>query len=195
MMLGDRIPQQRHPLRQRLALGLLRLLGWKLDIHLPNEPKMVVLAAPHTSNWDGLFALAAILAIGIRINWFAKHTLFRPPFRKLLQALGGIAIDRSAAGGVVRETHRAFASQAQLVLGLAPEGTRARAEKWKSGFYQIAMTAQVPIVCAYLDYARKVVGTGLVLQPSGDYAADLQQIQAFYRTITPRHPARFAVNG
>lgn len=193
--LGERVPRRRSPVAQWLARSLLRLLGWKLEIDVPDEPKLVILAAPHTSNWDAVLALSAILAIGIDIRWFGKHTIFRPPFAGAMRWLGGLPVNRAAGGGIVQQTTQAFAEKPQLLIGLAPEGTRSRVTKWKSGFHQMAYNAQVPILCAYLDYCRKVIGTGPMLRPSADYAADLETVQRFYRGVTPRHPLGFAANG
>ena len=193
--MAPQIPRWGNSLTRWLGSSILRLYGWKLDVVLPNEPKMVVIAAPHTSNWDFVLGLAAILALQIRLHWFGKHTIFRAPFRSLLVKLGGIPIDRSAAGGVVQQTTQQFAQKPQLIIGLAPEGTRSLAPKWKSGFYQIAHAAQVPILIAYLDYKRKVIGLGPLIHPSGDYVADLARIQDFYRGITPRKPGNFAAQG
>ncbi len=179
-----------------LGAGALRLLGWKMDVHLPrDEPHLVITAAPHTSNWDGILAIAAILALGIRINFFAKDSLFRWPFRGLLVALGGVPIRREAARGIVEQTAELFANRERLFIGVAPEGTRSRTPVWKSGFYRIALAARAPILLAYIDYERKQVGTGPLIRPSGDYDSDLAQIQAYYRTIKPRYPERFAAEG
>lgn len=195
MQIAPEIPRAGNSFSRWVGLTVLRLFGWKLDVVLPNQPKMVVIAAPHTSNWDFVFGLAAILALQIRLHWFGKHTIFRPPFRGLLIKLGGIPIDRGAADGVVQQTTLQFQQKHQLLIGLAPEGTRSLAPKWKSGFYQIANAAQVPILVAYLDYEKKVIGLGPLVQPSGDYAADLEKIQKFYRGVQPCHLEKFAANG
>lgn len=185
-------PRRGNALTRGLGWLVLRLLGWRLDVHLPDEPKVVIAAAPHTSNWDGLVGISAILALGIRINWFAKDTLFRWPFRGLLMALGGVPIRRNAPGGVVEQTARIFATRERVYVGMTPEGTRSRAPEWKSGFYRIAMATGAPILLAYIDYGRRQIGTGPLIRPSGDYAADLETIQAYFRAVTPRHRERFA---
>lgn len=185
-------PQWGTPFSRGLGRWALRLFGWQLDVHFPPEPKLVIIAAPHTSNWDGFFGVAAILALGIRVNWFAKDSLFRWPFRGVLIWLGGVPIARDQARDVVEQTVEIFASRDRIFIGIAPEGTRSRAPVWKSGFYRIALATQVPIVLAYLDYGRKCIGTGPMIRPSSDYEADLALIQAFFRGITPRHPGNFA---
>lgn len=194
--IGARVPRTSHPVLRRCAIALLDLLGWRLDVHLPDAPHQVVLAAPHTSNWDGVLAIWATLALQLRMGLFVKHTAFQHRIvGPILRKVGALPIDRTAPGGMVAQTVAAFRAQPALVIGIAPEGTRRRVEKWKRGFYLIANEAKVPIVCAYIDYRTKVVGTGLVLQPTGNYAADLEKIQAFYRTITPKVPANFSANG
>lgn len=194
--LGPRVPRTAHPVLRRLAAGLLRLAGWRLDVHFPDEPKLVVLGAPHTSNWEGVLAVLAVLAMDLRIGLFVKHTAFRNPvIGRILRGLDAVPIDRGAPGGVVTQTVEAFRTRPQLAIAIAPEGTRKRVAKWKRGFYLIAHEAKVPIVCAYVDYARKVVGTGPVLRASGDYARDLETIQAFYRGITPKRPENFNASG
>ncbi len=192
MEIPQQIPRWGNSFSRWVGLSVLRMFGWKLDVVLPNRSKMVLIYAPHTSNWDFVYGLAAILALQVRVHWFGKHTIFRAPFRGLLIKLGGIPIDRSAAGGVVHQTTQQFADKQQLLIGLAPEGTRSLAPKWKSGFYQIANAAHVPILISYLDYKRKVVSLGPLIEPSGDYAADLEKIQSFYRGIHPCHPEKFA---
>ncbi|MES2491381.1 MAG: lysophospholipid acyltransferase family protein [Pseudomonadota bacterium] len=195
MEIPPQIPRWGNLFTSWIGKSVLHLSGWRLDVKLPNRPKMVLIYAPHTSNWDFVFGLAAILALQVRVHWFGKHTIFRPPFRNLLIKLGGIPIDRSAAVGVVQQTTQQFAEKEQLLIGLAPEGTRSLAPKWKSGFYQIAHAAGVPIQISYLDYKKKIVSLGPLIETSGDYAADLEKIQSFYRGINPCIPEKFAAQG
>jgi 1-acyl-sn-glycerol-3-phosphate acyltransferase len=193
--IGPRVPRTARPVLRWCALRLLALLRWRLDVNLPDEPKLVILAAPHTSNWDGVLAILAMLAMDLRLGLFVKHTAFHGVLGRMLRNMGAIPIDRTAPGGIVAQTVEAFRTQPQLVIGIAPEGTRKLAQKWKRGFYLIAQDAQVPVVCAYLDYARRVVGTGTSLRTSGDYARDLETIQAFYRGIVPKRPENFSAAG
>jgi len=193
--IGPRVPRSPHRLLRWGALRVLDLLGWRIEVRLPDEPRMVILAAPHTSNWDGVLAVLTILALELRMGLFVKHTAFKGFIGRILHRVGAIPIDRSAPGGVVAQTVDAFRTRPDLLIGMAPEGTRQRVQKWKRGFYLIAQDARVPIVCAYIDYSRKVVGTGLTLKASGDYAKDLEAIQAFYRTIVPKRPENFSAAG
>lgn len=194
--IGPRVPRTQRPVLRAMASGVLKLLGWRLDVHLPDTPKQVILAAPHTSNWDGVLAVLAMLAMELRMGLFVKHTAFNHRLLgPILRRVGAIAIDRTAPGGLVSQTIDAFRERPELLIGIAPEGTRKRVQKWKRGFHLIAQGAKVPIVCAYIDYRTKVVGTGLVMDSSDDYARDLEAVQAFYRTITPHTPANFSARG
>lgn len=182
-----------HQLLQWLGAKGLDLAGWQLDLHFPEQKKFVLINAPHTSNWDFVLMVATMWAADMQLYWFAKHSLFRPPLGALLKKMGGVPIDRTNAKGIVAQTSQIFAEKDELILGLAPEGTRSRNSEWKSGFYQIAQAANVPIVLAYMDYKRKVVCMDKAIWPSGDYEADLAQIRAFYAQVTPKHPERFAL--
>lgn len=158
-----------------LAAARFRIAG-----ALPELPKFVVCVAPHTSNWDFVIGYAAKMAVGVRAGWLGKHTLFRGPFGPIFRAMGGIPVDRSAASGVVGEAVRSFAENTELVLGVAPEGTRRKVDRWKTGFFHIAHEAGVPIVPVALDWGRSTVRIGPVFTPSGDVAADLRTLQAFF---------------
>ena len=154
--------------------------GWTVDGVAPDIAKGVLIAAPHTTNWDLPHMLAASFAFRLRLSWLGKHTLFRPPWGWFMRALGGIPIDRSSAKGSVQGVADQLARASQLMIAVPPEGTRSRRDHWKSGFYWIAYTAQVPIVCAYLDYGRKRAGLGFHFVPTGDIRADMEKIREFY---------------
>ncbi len=176
-----------------LARGLgrlyLRLSGWRVEGRIPDAAKAVVIAAPHTSNWDLPIMLAVSYVLGIRPAWLGKLELFRWPFGGLMRWLGGLPVDRRIRQNLVQQAVAGFAAVDQLYLVIPPSGTRSRATHWKSGFYHIACGARVPIACAFLDYRRRVGGIGPVLTPSGDVAADMAVIRAFYAGITGKIPA------
>jgi 1-acyl-sn-glycerol-3-phosphate acyltransferase len=176
-----------------LARGLgrlyLRLTGWRVEGRIPDATKAVVVAAPHTSNWDLPIMLAVSYVLGIRPAWLGKRELFRWPFGGLMRWLGGLPVDRRVRQNHVQQAVAAFAAADRLFLVIPPSGTRSRATHWKSGFYHIARGAQVPIVCAFLDYRRKTGGIGPVLMPSPSVAADMAEIRAFYAGVTGRFPA------
>lgn len=174
---------------QRLARLILELIGWRMVGEIP-APKAVLIGAPHTSNWDFPLALLAFWALDIDARWVAKHTIFRPPFGGLLRALGGIPLDRERTTDFVPANVELFEREDALVLAIAPEGTRSRTERWRSGFYWIAHGAGVPIALGFLDYGRRVGGIGGLLFPSGDVEADMERIRAFYADKTAKHPEK-----
>jgi len=180
-------PAPYHQARGRFwrALGLayLRLSGWRVEGAFPEDPKCVIIVAPHTSNWDFPLGLAVLFALELRASWLGKHTLFRAPFGPLLRRMGGIPVDRRASHGVVGECVRAFEAAPSLALALAPEGTRKGVSQWKTGFYQIAAQAGVPILPVGFDFRAHVVQLMPPFHPTGDLEADLPRIQALFREI------------
>ena len=173
---------------QRLARALFSAAGWRTEGSLPASRRFVLIAAPHTSNWDAVIMLFAARIFGIELSWFVKDTWFTFPMGGLMRALGGVPIDRSAPHGVVEQAIDRFAVTSDLALAVPPEGTRGRAPHWKSGFYHIARGAGVPIVLGYIDYARKVAGLGPAFMPTGDMDADFAYFRDFYSKIAAKHP-------
>jgi 1-acyl-sn-glycerol-3-phosphate acyltransferase len=171
----------------RLAMGLS---GWRVEGSVPDLPKMVLIVAPHTSNWDFLTGLWAKLALRLGARFVGKHTLFHWPLGTFMRWLGGVPVDRSAAAGFVGEAARALREADRMVLVIAPEGTRRRAA-WKSGFYRIAVEAEVPILPVGFDYRRKVVCFGPLFRPTGDYEKDLAAIRAHFSPEMARVPANY----
>lgn len=166
-----------------LGRAYLRLGGWRIEGAFPADPKYVVIVAPHTSNWDFPLGLAVLFAHELRISWLAKHSMFLPPFKTLLQWLGGIPINRNASHGVVGECVRAFKASPALMLALAPEGTRSGTGRWKSGFYLIASKAGVPILPVGFDYRHHVVRLMPLFQPSGNLEHDLPLLQGRFNDV------------
>ena len=163
-----------------IARFLLRLGGWTLVGEHPAVPKAVVIAAPHTSNWDGIWGLIAKVALKVDVHFFGKDTLFWFPLGVLLRALGGIPLDRSNPGSSVDGAIRSLRSSDSFYFGMAPEGTRSRRKHWKTGFYRIAVGADVPVVLAFFDYQRRRLGIGPTLELTGDPERDLVPIREFY---------------
>ncbi len=170
----------------------MRATGWEPEGERPAARKFVLIAAPHTSNWDLAYLLAIAVVKGVRVSWMGKHTLFRGPLGPLMRAVGGIPIYRHRRDGLVEQMARRFAESDELVLTIPPEGTRGLTPLWKSGFYHIAQQARVPIVMGYLDYARRRGGFGPAWTPSGDPRREMDAVRAFYRGIRGRHPENFA---
>jgi len=147
-----------------------------------------VIAAPHTSNWDLVLMLAVGFALVVWPSWLGKRELFRPPFGWLMRRLGGVPVDRSRRGNLVEQAAARLRAADRLLLVVPPSGTRSRAPHWRSGFYHIARGADVPIVCAFLDYARKVGGIGPVFVPTHDLGADMDRLRAFYHDVRGKYP-------
>ena len=173
-----------------LAIG-----GWKIAGDWPADPKCVIIAAPHTSNWDGIWMIAAAAAWRIRLRYMGKKSLTDGPFGGIVRWTGCIPIDRSKSNDVVAAMKLAFAAESGLILAVPPEGTRDAVQKWKSGFYHIAVGAGVPITFAVMDYATRTVSLPATLWPSGDYEADLAVIQSFYTDAKGKYPANFVMTG
>ncbi len=188
-IVGNALPRRGNRLSRLIARSLMTIFGWRIEVDAPNLPKLVLVGAPHTSNWDFVLTLTTFFALSVRISWMAKHTFFRWPFKGFLKWLGGVPIDRTIQDdGVVNQTIRAFDSHDKFVIAVMPEGTRSKTRRWKTGFYHIARGAKVPIVLVRFDYGRKVMGIGPTIEPSGDIAADMAHIQSIFATIEGRNP-------
>ena len=172
----------------RIARILLWLGGWTVVGGAPVAKKAVVIAAPHTSNWDAYWALVYKVAVGLDVRFFGKHTLFWFPLGTVLRSMGGIPLNRGVAGTAVNQAIEAFNSDERFYFGLAPEGTRSKAAGWKTGFYRIAEGAGVPVGLGFLDYGRRQIGIGPMLTLTGDVDADLDICRQFYAQFVGRRP-------
>lgn len=166
--------------------------GWKLAGDFPLHQKAVVLAAPHTSNWDGIWMIAAAGIYRVRLRWMGKASLGKGPLGWLARLAGLVPIDRSGGKDLVQSTVQAFEQSDQLLMAIAPEGTRQAVGEWKSGFYHIARLAEVPIIFAVMDYGTRTVRISGEIWPSGDYEADLAIIRTHYADARGKHAGRFS---
>lgn len=166
---------------RHLARAVLFVIGWRVVGQVPTAPRYVLIAAPHTSNWDFPLMLLAVLSVGIDLHWMGKDALFRRPFGGLMRWLGGISIDRSQPNQTVQQMVDRFEDAERLIVLIPPEGTRARVERWKTGFYHIACGAGVPILLGFIDAPSKQLGFGPVYQPERGIEYDLPRIQAYYK--------------
>jgi 1-acyl-sn-glycerol-3-phosphate acyltransferase len=168
------------------------ITGWKIDQGPPPDmKKCVLLAAPHTSNFDFVFGRLGATILGMKTRFLIKKEAFRGPLGWLVKKAGGIPVDRGRNNRIIDQVAEQFEKNESFYLMVTPEGTRKLVKKWRKGFYAIAMKANVPIGCVYLDYRNKRIGYGKTVYPSGDYEKDLKIIQDFYRGTYPRHPDRF----
>jgi 1-acyl-sn-glycerol-3-phosphate acyltransferase len=189
--LGPNVSRAHGRLAAAVGRFMMGIRGWRVEGGIPDIPKMVLIVAPHTSNWDFLTGIWVKLAMRMGGRFVGKHTLFRGPVGVFMRWLGGVPVDRAAAAGFVEETVRVVRESERMTLVVAPEGTRRRTDRWKSGFYRIATTAGVPILLAGFDYPRKVIFFGPLVEPTGDYERDLAKIQSHYKASMALKPENY----
>jgi len=163
-------------------------MGWQLDEQQPSHNRYVLIAYPHTSNWDFILGMLAKWAMDMPLNWVAKHSMFWGPLGPLFIAMGGVPINREKSFGFIQKNIELFQIRQEFILGIMPEGTRSKTERLKTGFYHIADGANVPIALAYLDYKNKKLGVGKVLETTGDINSDFIEIRKFYENKTGYNP-------
>jgi 1-acyl-sn-glycerol-3-phosphate acyltransferase len=171
-----------------IGLTVLRIGGWHMVGRFPDLPKLVLIGAPHSSNWDGIWGLAAKMALGLDIHILGKDSLFRVPLlATVLRGIGVVPVDRSVAQGVVAQAAALITRSDRFWFGLAPEGTRKPVKRWKPGFWRIAKAAGVPILPVYFHYPERVIGVGPPFEPSDDMEADLARLRDWYRPWQGKH--------
>ena len=180
-------------LLRAFSIGFLKVTGWRVEGALPaHAARSVLIAAPHTSNWDLPYTLMVAFALRLNIRWMGKQGIFRAPFGGVMRWLGGIPVNREQSTNLVAASAKAIReADGPLQLIVPPEGTRSKTRYWKTGFYYIAREAQVPIVMAYMDYERKISGLGPLFEPTGDVEADMAAIKAFYAPFKGKNAAQF----
>jgi len=175
---------------RRLLLLLYRMRGWKATGAVPEPRRFILIAAPHTSNWDFVNFLGLTADLGVRPHFMAKLSLFRWPLGGFIRRMGGIPVDRKGGGNVVQQMVDEFARRAEFMLTVAPEGTRGQTTKWRTGFYQIAIAAKVPLVVGFMDYGTRTGGLGPLIWPTGDFRADMIKVLDIYKSCVPKIPGR-----
>lgn len=179
--LPPQVPRSGNRVSRRLGRAILRIGGWRMVGAFPDIPRVVLIGAPHSSNWDGFWGFVAKLALGLDIKILGKHQLFWWPLGPILRRFGVIAVDRGAAQGVVEQATAMIRGSDRFWFGLAPEGTRRPVRRWKPGFWKIASKAGVPILPVYFHYPDRIIGVGAVFHPGTDMAADMARIRDWYR--------------
>ena len=165
---------------QWLGRSILKMGGWKMVGEFPDVRKAILIGAPHSSNWDGVWGFTALLALDLDLRILGKKELFWGPMAWLMRTLGVIPIDRSAPGGFVAQSIETMKNADAMWIGLAPEGTRKKVEQWKTGFWKLAKGADAPVVLAYFHYPDKIIGIGPAIEMSDDMQADMAKIRAWY---------------
>ncbi len=183
-------PDHNPTFTQRCARAALKLSGWRGVLVPPPAAKGIIIVYPHTSNWDFVLGVLFKTSVALPVRWLGKHTLFRWPVRRFLQRIGGIAIRRDQQSGFVSSLLAEFARKEWMWLALTPEGTRAKTDYWKSGFYRIALAGNLPVGLGFIDYATRTIGIDTYLSLSGDVARDFERIRAFYAGKRGRRPQK-----
>ncbi len=190
MSLEERKPSWLSRLFRKTLVGIYRHNGWRAHGVVPEPRKFVLIAAPHTSNWDFVYFLGLTDELGIKPHFMAKTSLFRWPFTNFMLDMGGVPVDRTSNKNYVQQMIDEFKLRKEFMLTIAPEGTRGTVKAWKTGFYHIAMGAGVPLVVGMMDYPSKSGGLGPAIWPTGDYVADMKKVAEIYAQVTPKHPAK-----
>ncbi len=175
---------------RRFSVFVYRVTGWTAVQENPPPPKAVIIAAPHTSNWDFLFFFGLCNSLNIKSYWIGKDTLFKWPWGDMMRRMGGIPVDRSKSQNMVEAMVAEFNKRDNFLLTIPPEGTRGSVKQWRTGFYYIALKAKVPLIVGLMDYAKKTGGLGPSFMPSGDYKADMEKLSEFYHSVTPKYPEK-----
>lgn len=191
--LPDQVPARGTTFSKAFFKTLFLAQGWRFEGEFPNLPKAVAIVSPHTSNIDAWHGFVVLLALGIRITVFGKHTLFKTPLKPFLEWIGVIPVQRSTAHGLTQQISAIVHAKDKIWIGMAPEGTRKKAEKMKSGFYYIATEAQIPIVMFAFDYENKIIRCLGIFEPTGNFEQDLEYILHRYSgQFSPKNPAWLA---
>lgn len=191
LQLPPQVPRFPDRLIRKLCRWIVLRSGWRLAGEFPDVPKVVLIAAPHSSWWDGVWGLLFKVALGIDVSFMAKRELFRGPLGWILRKLGGVPIERGMAHGIVDQMVERFTGNERFWLAIAAEGTRKPVKKWKTGFWHIAHRAEVPVLTVYFHYPEKIIGIGPLFATTGDLEADMAAIRAFYRPWQGRHRGTF----
>lgn len=171
-----------------LGRTIMKVAGWKVAGAVPDSKSMIIIAAPHTSNWDLFFLLGAAYSFRLQIHWLVKDSLFIPVIGQIISFLGGVPVDRSKNTSLVTQLAERINASDGLSLVVPPAGTRRYTDYWKSGFYRIAREANIPIVSGYLDYENKEAGLGLSFYPSGNLIQDMDRLRKFYAPFKAKYP-------
>lgn len=171
---------------------LLKMMGWRVKITVPDYPKSIICVAPHTSNWDFVLGKLAYASVGRKAGFLMKKEWFFFPLGLIFKAMGGIPVDRMKKGHAVERITELFNSRDHMNLAITPEGTRSRTDRWKTGFLAIARQAKVPVVLGAFDFKTKTITVERTFEPTGDMEADMRAIKDYYSHFTAKYPEKFS---
>jgi len=187
----ERFLAQRNRLLSYVGTGLLSVTGWKVTGQIPDMKKLLVILAPHTSNWDFVYGMAMVLSLKIKIYWLGKHSIFKKGVTRLLKSLGGIPVNRNNSKNIINDVLDIANREGGILIGLSPEGTRKKAEKWKSGFLRIAQSMECPILLVAIDYPSKEISFRELFYPTGDNQRDIEYLKKYYKDFMGKIPEHF----
>ncbi|MDA9690362.1 1-acyl-sn-glycerol-3-phosphate acyltransferase [Pseudomonadota bacterium] len=167
---------------------VMKVTGWKTIGHFPKDERVILVVGPHTSNWDFMVAMSAVLSWDINIHWLGKHSIFKKGFRRILKSLGGIPVNRANPEDLINEIHAITTKYQGFIIGMAPEGTRKKVERLKTGFLRIAMQTNSKIMVAGIDFSNKTIQLGDFFTPSGDMEKDLESIKHYFSNFSGKRP-------
>jgi 1-acyl-sn-glycerol-3-phosphate acyltransferase len=179
----ESMPRNRSFFWAWLGRVVLRLKGWTIQGQLPKDKKLVLIVAPHTSNWDFVIGMAAKMALRLEANWLGKHSIFVGPADKIFRGWGGIPVERSEHHDMVGQVVEQFNARDTMWLGMSPEGTRKHVDHWKSGFWHIAHAANVPIQTIYFDFSRRILGIGDRFETHDDVKQGIADIRRYFKSV------------
>lgn len=182
---------QRSSFARWLGRTVLQISGWKIEGEIPDRDRLIICGAPHTSNWDFVFGMAALLAMNARVHWMGKDSIFKPGVRWFMKWLGGIPIDRANPQGIVENIAQMVREEHGVVILVTPEGTRKKVERWKTGFLRIAQATDSTVLLAAIDFPSRRIVLDRTFQPSGDHERDIQEIKQYYSQFKGKHPELF----
>ena len=179
----ERLRGKRPILLRKIARFGINISGWTIKGMVPDEERIVIIAAPHTSNWDFVLAMLAIFGLNIKLRWLRKHSIFKPGFKNFFKWLGGIPVYRDNPSNLIDNVVKIVKREKSIVIAMTPEGTRKKVKRWKTGFLRIAKQTQSKILLISIDAPTKSIEIGKIFNPTGNSEDDLAFIQKYYSSF------------
>ena len=186
----ERLRGSRSKILRKIARFGINISGWTIKGKVPDEERIVIIAAPHTSNWDFILAMLAIFGLNIKVRWLGKHSIFKPGFKKFFEWLGGIPVYRDNPSSLIENVVNIVKKERSIVIAMTPEGTRKKVKRWKTGFLRIAKQTHSKILLISIDAPTKSIEIGNIFNPTGNSEEDLAYIQKYYSTFRGINPQK-----
>ena len=186
----ERLRGNRSQILRKIGRFGINISGWTIKGQVPDEERIVIIAAPHTSNWDFILAMLTIFGLNIKLRWLGKHSIFKPGFKKFFEWLGGIPVYRDNPSTLIKNVVDIVKKEKSIVIAMTPEGTRKKVKRWKTGFLRIAKQTQSKILLISIDAPTKSIEIGKIFNPTGDSEEDLEFIQKYYSSFRGINPQK-----